>query len=165
MRLKSKINKIIDAIKDTDISEIEISTFWGAQKIRLKKGFESNSIDKKTDTSFDDSTSTIHEKIIENPKPQAEQTVTSGESLTEDDNYTVIKAPLVGTFYLSPKPGEPQYVSVGDKISSGNIICIIEAMKIFNEIESDFNGIIKEILVGDGQPVEYDQPLFKIEES
>jgi len=165
MRLKSKINKIIDAIKDTDISEIEISTFWGAQKIRLKKGFESNKIDKKIDAPFDDSTSTIHEKIIENPKPQVEQTVPSDELPAEDDNYTIIKAPLVGTFYLSPKPGEPQYVSIGDKISSGDIICIIEAMKIFNEIESDFNGVIKEILVGDGQPVEYDQPLFKIEES
>ena len=165
MRLKSKINKIIDAIKDTDISEIEISTFWGAQKIRLKKGFESNKIDKKTDAPFDDSFSTIHEKIIEDPKPQVEQTVSSVKSLTEDDNCIIIKAPLVGTFYLSPKPGEPQYVSIGDKISSGDIICIIEAMKIFNEIESDFNGVIKEILVGDGQPVEYDQPLFKIEES
>ena len=165
MRLKSKINKIIDAIKDTDISEIEISTFWGAQKIRLKKGFDSSKIEKNIDSSTDDSTSTIHEKIIEKPKPKVEQVVALDESLAEDDNSTIIKAPLVGTFYLSPKPGEPQYVSVGDKISSGDIICIIEAMKIFNEIESDFNGIIKEILVGDGQPVEYDQPLFKIEES
>ena len=165
MRLKSKINKIIDAIKDTDISEIEISTFWGAQKIRLKKGFDSSKIEKNIDSSTDDSTSTIHEKIIEKPKPKVEQIVALDESLAEDDNCTIIKAPLVGTFYLSPKPGEPQYVSVGDKISSSDIICIIEAMKIFNEIESDFNGIIKEILVGDGQPVEYDQPLFKIEES
>ena len=68
----------------------------------------------------------------------------------------------MGTFYLSSKPGEPPFVSVGDKVSKGQTLCIIEAMKIFNEIESEYDGKIVEILVKDGTPVEFDQPLMLI---
>ena len=164
MRLKSKINKIIDAIKDTDISEIEITSFWGAQKIKLKKGYGANIIQDSGPNQTSDLNSNIQEKVINIPSPVVEKNIDT-DKVAEEDNYTIIKAPLVGTFYLSPKPGEPQYINVGDKVVSGDILCIVEAMKIFNEIESDFSGEIKEILVGDGEPVEYDQPLFKIEES
>ena len=164
MRLKSKINKIIDAIKDTDISEIEISSFWGAQKIKLKKGYDANIVQDSSPNQTSDINSNIQEKVINIPAPVVEKNIDT-DKVAEEDNYTIIKAPLVGTFYLSPKPGEPQYINVGDKVVSGDILCIVEAMKIFNEIESDFSGEIKEILVGDGEPVEYDQPLFKIEES
>ena len=164
MRLKSKINKIIDAIKDTDISEIEITSFWGAQKIKLKKGYGANIIQDSSSNQTSDLNSNIQEKVINIPPPVVEKNIDT-DKVAEEDNYTIIKAPLVGTFYLSPKPGEPQYINVGDKVVSGDILCIVEAMKIFNEIESDFSGEVKEILVGDGEPVEYDQPLFKIEES
>ena len=164
MRLKSKINKIIDAIKDTDISEIEISSFWGAQKIKLKKGYDANIVQDSSPNQTSDINSNIQEKVINIPAPVVEKNIDT-DKVAEEDIYTIIKAPLVGTFYLSPKPGEPQYINVGDKVVSGDILCIVEAMKIFNEIESDFSGEIKEILVGDGEPVEYDQPLFKIEES
>ena len=71
----------------------------------------------------------------------------------------------MGTFYLSSKPGEPPFVSVGDKVSKGQTLCIIEAMKIFNEIESDFDGTIIEVLAEDAQPVEFNQPIFSIKES
>ena len=74
-----------------------------------------------------------------------------------------IKSPMVGTFYKSPEPGAKAYVSVGDRVSKGQIVCIIEAMKIMNEIESEYAGVVKEILVQDAQPVEYGQVLFKID--
>ena len=74
-----------------------------------------------------------------------------------------VKSPMVGTFYKSPEPGAKAYVSVGDRVAKGQIVCIIEAMKIMNEIESEYAGIVREILVEDSQPVEYGQVLFKID--
>jgi acetyl-CoA carboxylase biotin carboxyl carrier protein len=74
-----------------------------------------------------------------------------------------VKSPMVGTFYKSSEPGGKPYVSVGDRVSKGQILCIIEAMKIMNEIESEYAGVIREILVQDAQPVEYGQVLFKID--
>jgi acetyl-CoA carboxylase biotin carboxyl carrier protein len=74
-----------------------------------------------------------------------------------------VKSPMVGTFYKSPEPGAKAYVSVGDRVSKGQILCIIEAMKIMNEIESEYSGVIREILVQDAQPVEYGQVLYKID--
>src|SRR5437879_4172019 len=74
-----------------------------------------------------------------------------------------VKSPMVGTFYKSPEPGAKAYVVVGDRVAKGQIVCIIEAMKIMNEIESEYAGVVKEILVQDAQPVEYGQVLFKID--
>jgi acetyl-CoA carboxylase biotin carboxyl carrier protein len=74
-----------------------------------------------------------------------------------------IKAPLVGTIYFSPKPGEPSFVKVGDKIELGQILCVIEAMKIFNEIESEVSGTIRKILIDDSHPVEYGQAIISVE--
>jgi acetyl-CoA carboxylase biotin carboxyl carrier protein len=74
-----------------------------------------------------------------------------------------VKSPMVGTFYKSPEPGAKAYVSVGDRVAKGQIVCIIEAMKIMNEIESEYAGVVKEILVQDSQPVEYGQVLFTID--
>ncbi len=166
MRLKSKINKIIDAIKDTDITEIEISSFWGAQKIRLKKGGDTD-ITCQSNLSHSTNEQMIDNPVINVPSPKVENNVVadinSNDTQTiDEDNFTVIKAPLVGTFYLSPKPGEPQYVNVGDKISAGSILCIVEAMKIFNEIESDVSGTVKEICLENGNPVEFDQCIIKV---
>ena len=129
MSLKDKIKKIINVIENTDIEEIEISSFWGDDDIINK-------------TEKGDSTEVV-----------------------VDEELEYQKAPLVGTFYLSSKPGEPPFVSVGDKVSKGQTLCIIEAMKIFNEIESDFDGTIIEVLAEDAQPVEFNQPIFSIKES
>jgi acetyl-CoA carboxylase biotin carboxyl carrier protein len=74
-----------------------------------------------------------------------------------------VKSPMVGTYYKSPEPGAKAYVSVGDRVAKGQIVCIIEAMKIMNEIESEYAGVVREILVEDAQPVEYGQVLFKID--
>lgn len=80
-----------------------------------------------------------------------------------EGNYKVIKSPMIGTFYRSPGPNEDVFVNVGDAVNKGTTVCIIEAMKLFNEIESEFSGKIVKILVQDSTPVEYDQPLFYIE--
>lgn len=78
-------------------------------------------------------------------------------------NYIQIKSPMVGTFYRSPSPEKPPYVNVGDSIQKGTTVCVIEAMKLFNEIESELSGKIVKVLVDDAQPVEYDQPLFLVD--
>jgi acetyl-CoA carboxylase biotin carboxyl carrier protein len=89
------------------------------------------------------------------------------ETATEETaaNETTVKAPIVGTFYRRPSPDDDPYVEVGDTVKEGDVLCIIEAMKLMNEIECETTGTIKEILVEDAEPVEFDQPLFVIEES
>ncbi|HRH38200.1 MAG TPA: acetyl-CoA carboxylase biotin carboxyl carrier protein [Flavobacteriales bacterium] len=82
-----------------------------------------------------------------------------------DAKYVTIKAPMIGTFYRSAGPGKPVFVNVGDEVKKGKAICIIEAMKLFNEIESDVDGKIVKVLVDDAKPVEYDQPLFLVDPS
>ena len=83
----------------------------------------------------------------------------------EDENLLVIKSPMVGTFYRRPAPDKPPYVEVGDYVKPGQVVCIIEAMKLFNEIESEVEGTIVKILVEDANPVEFDQPLFLVKPS
>ena len=81
----------------------------------------------------------------------------------EADNLLTIKSPMIGTFYRKPAPGKPNFVEEGDEVRSGKVVCVIEAMKLFNEIESEVSGRIVKILVEDASPVEYDQPLFLVE--
>lgn len=86
---------------------------------------------------------------------------------TEDDNskYITIKSPIIGTFYRKPSPDKPTFVEVGKSISEGDVLCVIEAMKLFNEIESEVSGTIVKVLVDDSSPVEFDQPLFLVDPS
>jgi acetyl-CoA carboxylase biotin carboxyl carrier protein len=81
------------------------------------------------------------------------------------DNLVTIKSPMIGTFYRQAGPGKPIFVNVGDEVSVGKVVCIIEAMKLFNEIESEVKGKIVKVLIDDASPVEYDQPLFLVEPS
>ena len=160
MILKNKIKKIIDAIKDTDINEIEISSFWGAQKIKLKKGIDySSNLESKTIDETVIKKKTFNEDIVIND----EIINPTSEKNNDFKDLFIVKAPLVGTYYQSQKPEDPPLVEINSKINSGDTLCIIEAMKIFNDIEAECSGIIKEILVNNGEPVEYDQPLFKIQ--
>ena len=184
MSLQDKIKKIITVIENTNIEEIEISSFWGIQKIRLSKkktvsqtnvSIKSDDIDNKKIP--DDNTIVVEDppktNDSENDTNIEKQTEGNTEEDEQIDNNSVIleedleyqKAPLVGTFYASSKPGEPSFVNVGDKISKGQTICIIEAMKIFNEIESDFDGVIVEVLAEDSNPVEFNQSIFSIKPS
>ena len=96
-------------------------------------------------------------------QPSSSQDKSSKATDTVPDNYITIKSPMIGTFYRSPSPGKPVFVEVGDEITPGKVVCIIEAMKLFNEIESEVKGRIVKVLADDASPVEYDQPLFLVE--
>lgn len=93
---------------------------------------------------------------VETPEPAAE---------TAESKYITIKSPIIGTFYRKPSPDKPVFVEVGDTIKTGDVLCIIEAMKLFNEIESEVSGKIVKVLVDDSSPVEFDQPLFLVDPS
>ena len=84
---------------------------------------------------------------------------------TENDNHITIKSPIIGTFYRKPSPDKPNFAELGDQVSEGQVLCVVEAMKLFNEIESEVSGTIVKILVDDSSPVEFDQPLFVIDPS
>ena len=96
------------------------------------------------------------------PAPAAPPAAASEE---EDSKYITIKSPIIGTFYRKPSPDKPAFVEVGDVITQGDVLCVIEAMKLFNDIESEVSGKIVKILVEDSSPVEFDQPLFLIDPS
>ncbi len=96
--------------------------------------------------------------------PAASETKTPASANgTDESKYVTIKSPMIGTFYRSAGPDKPAFVNVGDDIAAGKAVCIIEAMKLFNEIESDVKGKIVKVLVNDATPVEYDQPLFLVD--
>ena len=94
----------------------------------------------------------------------AADTPAKGEP-SDDDKYITVKSPMIGTFYRKPSPDKDTFVNVGDSIKSGDVLCVIEAMKLFNEIESEVSGKIVKVLVDDSTPVEYDQPLFLVDPS
>ena len=108
----------------------------------------------------------IHERTLSPPTVdnfKHQEVLPPSEDITEKEKrFHVIKSPLVGTFYRSPSPGAPPFVEVGDMVSQGQVLCIIEALKVMNEIESDVDGKVEKILVENGQTVEYGQPLFLI---
>ncbi len=87
------------------------------------------------------------------------------EAASDDSKYVTIKSPMIGTFYRKPAPDKDAFINVGDEVSAGKVVCVIEAMKLFNQIESEVSGKIVKILVDDATPVEYDQPLFLVDPS
>jgi len=95
------------------------------------------------------------------PAPAAE----APKAASEEDNYITVKSPMIGTFYRRSAPDKPTFVEVGSTVGNGDVLCVIEAMKLFNEIESEVSGKIVKILVDDNSPVEYDQPLFLVDPS
>jgi acetyl-CoA carboxylase biotin carboxyl carrier protein len=105
----------------------------------------------------------------QNPEPVAAPAApasTGTEAPAEDDSkYITVKSPIIGTFYRKPSPDKPLFVEVGDTVKEGDVLCIIEAMKLFNEIESEVSGKIVKVLVDDSSPVEFDQPLFLVDPS
>ena len=97
--------------------------------------------------------------------PEPSMLTPTKADVDEDSNYITIKSPIIGTFYRKPSPDKPNFVEVGDSISEGSVLCVIEAMKLFNDIESEVSGKIVKILVDDSSPVEFDQPLFLVDPS
>ncbi|WP_299121417.1 acetyl-CoA carboxylase biotin carboxyl carrier protein [uncultured Winogradskyella sp.] len=98
-------------------------------------------------------------------QPAAPVAETSAPAASEDSKYITIKSPIIGTFYRKPSPDKPVFVEVGTEIKEGDVLCVIEAMKLFNEIESEVSGKIVKVLVDDSSPVEFDQPLFLVDPS
>jgi len=142
------IKKLLEMMREENLTEIEIKKPFF--KIKLSK--EKMSFKEMPEI-----------RKVEEIKEVKEVKEIKEEKKIKEDNIYVIKSPLVGTFYRAPSPDSPPYVEVGDEVKKGDILCIIEAMKIMNEIESEVDGKIVEILVENAQPVEFGQPLFKIE--
>ena len=145
---QDKLKEIIYILENSDVNEIEV-TFWG-KKIRVLKNspnVTTNSPDKTINTKDIQSSSSDN---LEN------------QNLDEENKISIL-SPMPGVFYSSQSPDKPPYVEEGDTIKSGQVLCIIESMKIMNEIESEHNGVIKKILVNNTDPVEFNQPLYDIE--
>jgi len=159
------IKKLIRILESSQIDSIQLSSFWGMNKIKLFKSSQKVAFAEQTipreSIKTDVFESNRQEKKDNTPSPATELPI--HEETSDDSALHDIKAPLVGTFYLSPKPGEPSFIKVGDRIKPGQILCIIEAMKIFNEIESEVSGTIKDILIDDSSPVEYGQSIILVE--
>ncbi len=152
---KEFIFQLIEKIKDTKIEEIELCTEEYSVYIKQYLGLKEI---------ISQSPASQIVSISANPVVEVKEEVKKSEIKEEQkQKYHVIKSPLVGTFYRSPSPGAPPFVEEGDMVSKGQILCIIEALKVMNEIESDVDGRVAKILVENGQPVEYGQELFYIE--
>jgi len=142
-----KLKKLIDLVQESGIGEIEITE--GEEKVRISRQGPGGTPMIMTAGAMQMAPAPVAAPAAVEAPPQP-----TGHAL---------KSPMVGTFYRAPSPGAPVFVEVGQAVTKGQTLCIIEAMKLLNEIESDVSGTIKTILVENGQPVEYGQPLFLIE--
>lgn len=143
----TEIQKLIDSMGESKLTDLDIE-FADGTKISMKKNVPTVS------------------NITTMPVAETTTTVVSNvtvEAKAENTNLNIVKSPMVGTFYSKANPTSDPFVTDGDKVVKGQTLCIIEAMKLMNEIESDYAGTIKNILVKDGEMVEYGQPLFEIE--
>lgn len=154
-----KIKQLMEDMGNSKLTSIDID-FPDGTKISMKK--EEKQIVKVLET----------QEVIETKKSNTTNNNTNNnfdnsnntneEDNKQEDNFNIVKSPMVGTFYLKPSPDSEPYVQIGKKVKKGDTLCIIEAMKLMNEIESEFDGEIVEILLKDGEMVEYGKPLFKI---
>jgi acetyl-CoA carboxylase biotin carboxyl carrier protein len=149
-----KLKKLIDLVQESGIAELEITE--GEEKVKIVKGGGISVVPVAA------STAAPAAPAAETPRPAAPAPAGPAPSETPPAGPEghVVKAPMVGTFYRSSSPDAKAFVEVGQSIKEGQTICIIEAMKLMNEIEADAGGVVKAILVENGQPVEYGQPLF-----
>jgi acetyl-CoA carboxylase biotin carboxyl carrier protein len=156
-----KIQELVKLINKTNIGEITIEE--EGVKITVKQ--------KKDPVQHIVASSIAPSQVQQAPAPVAAATPAAPTSVPPAaapkaaDNLVTIKSPMIGTFYRQSGPGKPIFASVGDEVSEGKVVCIIEAMKLFNEIESEVKGKIVKVLVEDASPVEYDQPLFLVDPS
>ncbi len=149
-----KLKKLIDLVQESGIAELEITE--GEEKVKIVKGGWISVVPVAA------SVTAPAALAAEAPRPStpASAVPAPSEAPPASPEGHVVKAPMVGTFYRSPSPDAKSFVEVGQSVKEGQTICIIEAMKLMNEIEADAGGVVKAILVENGQPVEYGQPLF-----
>ena len=155
---QDKLKEIIYILENSDVNEIEVN-FWG-RKYRVSKQAsvvvqESSGLTSKE---------AIQNPIQSNPNPVESENPLSSDDIESFDGEDQL-SPMPGTFYSAPTPEDKPFVSKGDVVKKGQVLCIIEAMKIMNEIESEFDGTIMKVNVNNGDPVEYNQPLFVIKPS
>ncbi|AXT18665.1 acetyl-CoA carboxylase biotin carboxyl carrier protein [Flavobacteriaceae bacterium AU392] len=163
-----------------DIKEIQNLIKFVAKSGASEVKLEMDDVKITIKTGSDSDTTIVQQIPMQGQIPQiptatapAQQPVTAAPVKTEstapaaadDSKYVTIKSPIIGTFYRKPSPDKPLFVEVGQTIAEGDVLCIIEAMKLFNEIESEISGKIVKILVDDSSPVEFDQPLFLVDPS
>lgn len=152
----SKIQDLIRLVERSEIDELEVSS-WG-KKVRIRKKVSGNG---NSNGNTPQVVQSVPDKVIEVTAQR--ETVQKVETAPEvKEEHLEIKSPMVGTFYRAPAPDAKPYVDVGQKVSRGQVVCIIEAMKIMNEIESEFDGVVAEIPVKNAQPVQFGQPLILI---
>lgn len=155
------VKKLLDLISETDLNEVSIEE--GDFKLKVKKTSESSASQMHFQMPSQPVAAPAPQAPAQAPQAPASPAETSGgESGDSQPDGDIVKSPIVGTFYQSPSPDSDPFVKVGDTVEKGQTLCIVEAMKIMNEIEAEFAGTIQKILVDDGQPVEFDQPLFII---
>lgn len=148
-----KLKKLIDLVEESGIAEIEVTE--GEEKVRITRSVAAPAVQ----TVYASAPTTVESTVSQSVTPAAN---TPAAPATRDLSAAQ-KSPMVGTFYRAPSPTAAAFVEVGQTVNVGDTLCIIEAMKLMNEIEAEKSGIIKEILVDNGQPVEYGEPLFIIE--
>lgn len=144
-----KIKQLMEDMGNSKLTSIDID-FPDGTKISMKK--EEKQVVKVVET----------QEIAESKRVNTTTNVEENNIEATEENFNIVKSPMVGTFYLKPSPDSEPYVQVGQKVKRGDTLCIIEAMKLMNEIESEFDGEIAEVLLKDGEMVEYGKPLFKI---
>lgn len=147
-----KIRKLIELIQSTGVAEIEIKE--GEESVRITREIKMAPMMVAP--------SIAHEATLA-PAPAEAKTASDNKKPAESSDKHSVKAPMVGTVYLSSTPGAKPFVEIGQTVKAGDVLCLIEAMKMFNQIESDKAGVIKARLVDNGSPVEFNQPLFIIE--
>jgi len=147
-----KVKKLIEMLEESNLEEIEIQE--GEESVRLVKNKPNNLISNQP--VYTESIQTIEDGTPERSKEVSE------EPVENEDSGDLINSPMVGTFYASASPGSKPFISVGDHVNEGDVVCIVEAMKMMNEIKSEFSGKVLSISVENSQPVEYGQTLFEI---
>jgi acetyl-CoA carboxylase biotin carboxyl carrier protein len=150
-----ELKELIDLMKNADISELEIEK--GGVKVKLKKGHLILSQPVSVEKAQIPSQQAIEKEITGTAEEKAALTA------VEEKGLVTVTSPIVGSFYRAPAPDAKPYVEVGDIIKKGQVLCLVEAMKLMNEIEAELNGKIAAILVENGHPVEYGEALFKVE--
>ena len=153
----NEIKKLIKVIENSTITKLSVEE--GNLKIKISKNGAPNSWNMQPVVSY-------QQPSIQPSNSESTSSQSSVEAAAQEEkNIHIINSPIVGTFYRSPAPDADPYVQVGDQVNTGTVLCIVEAMKLMNEIECDMSGKIVQILLEDGTAVEYNQPLFKIEKS
>ncbi len=156
-----QIQELVKLINKTSIGEITIEEDGTKITIKQKKDPSQKIYTQSAPQSYNGPAA----PAASAPTPTAANPTASTPAPPKQDNLVTIKSPMIGTFYRQAGPEKPILVNVGDEVSPGKVVCIIEAMKLFNEIESEIKGTIVKVLVEDASPVEYDQPLFLVDPS